>query len=1379
MSNFNRSLRAFLMAGLVAVSAVTAHAQLGPPIFTSVSFGNSQIPLPSATVFPGTTLSFNLANSGTLPLTGVSFTANLAPGLKIATPNGLSGACGVPPTAVAGATSLTLSAGTLAGGGTCSFTINVIGVVAGLQTISASGLTSTETAGGNPGTATASIEVVAPPVITKAFLPTKIQKFDPTPGVCTAPNCTSRMTFTVANPSINNVPIVGLLMVDSFFGRLEVAANPNLSTSAGCAGAVFAPPIAGGASSIIFSYPSLPTNTTCTFAVDVIGITESKYTNNAAVTTSNTVTGSATADITIVGPPRLTKTFSPVGIKVGDTSTLTFNLTSNNIDITATLSGINFTDTLPAGLTTTAGSVPACGGTLTTTTTTISLAGAALGPNANCSFNVTVTGTTVGLKHNVTSVVGSQEGGNGAPAVADLTVLLAPTLLKTFNPISIPLNGMSTASFLITNPNTDAATGILANVGLTDSLPAGLVVAAPPLPTISCIGTFAPVAGATSFTLNIPSLAANASCTVTVKVTGTTRGLKTNTATPTSSNGPNGTPSTATLLVIAPAIISKAFLPTSIPKGSTTTLTFTLNNPNLDPGATLTGVGFTDPFPGTMVVATPLVTTNNCGPTFTAVAGASSVAFAGGTLAPNAPPCTISVEVTSNTGGPNVNNTTAIASNEGGPGNIGTGTLNVVLPPSVLKSFLPTNVLQNGLSTMSFVITNDPANTEALIGLNFLDTLPAGLQVANPNLATNTCGGSVLALPGSSFVSLSGGTVGVNSSCTITISVTPVTLGDKVNSVTVSSTNGGTGNTSTATLSVTPPRLLITKAFLPISIPVNSTSTLTFNLTNPGSAGVTGVAFSDTLPLGLVASPTGISAICGGSLTVTSTTISLTGGVLGGSATCPIIVTVTGTSAGLKHNISSTITSSNTNPGDPAVADLTVIAPPSISKSFSPSSILVGGTSVLTLIITNPPANIVALTGVSVNDPLPAGLIIATPSNAVTTCGGILDASAGSSLITLSGATLAINSTCSITVTVTATTPGDKVNSATASSTNGGPGTPGSATLRVGTTTLPPTLTKAFATKSVLPGGVVALTFVLKNNNALPITGVAYTDNLPAGLTVATPNGLVNTCTGTATAVAGSSLISVANVSLAANASCTLTVNVLANAAIVPPVYICNTTSTVAWSEAPPEGDPATTCITIGDRPIAPPGAFQIRYASHLDRGDSLINLSNNGANGSPLNGPGYGYPVGNICINAYAFSPDEQLISCCSCLVTPNGLNSLSVREDLTSNTLTGVRPNSVVIKLLASQPVGSTCNAATPNFMNFAPGMHAWGTTIHPGPTGKLEVTETPFSNATLHEQELARLTGLCANNLGNGSGFGVCRTCRNNGFGQEGIVGSPAIR
>ena len=127
-------------------------------------------------------------------------------------------------------------------------------------------------------------------------------------------------------------------------------------------------------------------------------------------------------------------------------------------------------------------------------------------------------------------------------------------------------------------------------------------------------------------------------------------------------------------------------------------------------------------------------------------------------------------------------------------------------------------------------------------------------------------------------------------------------------------------------------------------------------------------------------------------------------------------------------------------------------------------------------------------------------------------------------------------------------------------------------------------------------------------------------------------------------------------------------------------------------------------------------------------------------------------------------------MVSCCSCLLTPNGLASLSVTTDLIGNTLTGVRPNSVVIKLLASQPLNNTCNAALPTFTDLAGGMHAFGTTLHTTITTALALSETPFTNASLSAGELARLAGLCTAIQGNGSTFGTCRSCRTGALGAN---------
>jgi hypothetical protein len=181
--------------------------------------------------------------------------------------------------------------------------------------------------------------------------------------------------------------------------------------------------------------------------------------------------------------------------------------------------------------------------------------------------------------------------------------------------------------------------------------------------------------------------------------------------------------------------------------------------------------------------------------------------------------------------------------------------------------------------------------------------------------------------------------------------------------------------------------------------------------------------------------------------------------------------------------------------------------------------------------------------------------------------------------------------------------------------------------------------------------------------------------------------------------------------------------------------------------------------------PLSSDGAFQVLDPGHLDVGDSVVNITNAGT----LNGFD---PVGRICANVYVFDPNEEMVSCCSCMITPNGLNSLSVRNDLISNTLTPGVPTAVVIKLLASTPVGATCDASSPNAANLVRGMRAWGTNLHALPTTPVTygVTEYPFSIAELSPTELSKLTSFCGFIQSNGSGFGICKSCRFGALGAD---------
>ena len=138
---------------------------------------------------------------------------------------------------------------------------------------------------------------------------------------------------------------------------------------------------------------------------------------------------------------------------------------------------------------------------------------------------------------------------------------------------------------------------------------------------------------------------------------------------------------------IEPPVISKAFADSAIPLDGTTSLSFTITNPNV--GVALTGVGFTDALPAGVVVATPDGGTGSCGGgTITAIAGSGSIGLVGAAL-PAGGTCTFAVDVTGTTLGPKVNTTSPVTSTNGGPGNAATARLAVgdTAAPEISKAF--------------------------------------------------------------------------------------------------------------------------------------------------------------------------------------------------------------------------------------------------------------------------------------------------------------------------------------------------------------------------------------------------------------------------------------------------------------------------------------------------------------------------------------------------------------------------------------------------------------------------------------------------------------------------------------------------------------------
>ena len=134
-----------------------------------------------------------------------------------------------------------------------------------------------------------------------------------------------------------------------------------------------------------------------------------------------------------------------------------------------------------------------------------------------------------------------------------------------------------------------------------------------------------------------------------------------------------------------------------------------------------------------------------------------------------------------------------------------------------------------------------------------------------------------------------------------------------------------------------------------------------------------------------------------------------------------------------------------------------------------------------------------------------------------------------------------------------------------------------------------PTFTKQFVPNPTTNGNVVTVVFTITNTATVPITGLSFIDILPnvpaSGLQITTPAVTSNTCGGTLTATAGTTTISLTGGSLAAGASCVVSVSVEQAPPLPitpPPVTYNNPPVTLSSNGAPPvQSNPNPASVTF------------------------------------------------------------------------------------------------------------------------------------------------------------------------------------------------------
>ncbi|HMK30343.1 MAG TPA: hypothetical protein VK473_11715 [Terriglobales bacterium] len=167
---------------------------------------------------------------------------------------------------------------------------------------------------------------------------------------------------------------------------------------------------------------------------------------------------------------------------------------------------------------------------------------------------------------------------------------------------------------------------------------------------------------------------------------------------------------------------------------------------------------------------------------------------------------------------------------------------------------------------------------------------------------------------------------------------------------------------------------------------------------------------------------------------------------------------------------------------------------------------------------------------------------------------------------------------------------------------------------------------------------------------------------------------------------------------------------------------------------------------------------YQDTYFLNANSGvDQQIEIINPGLQGGPKLRSTQGY----LCADIYVFDYRQEMLECCHCPISPNGLLVLSLKNNLLNKPLTGPPgPNNGVVKIVSD--AFSNCSEFGPVP---TPDLNAWATHLHGAGQGVLIPSEAPFTSTPLSASELSTLGLSCLFVQQLGSGAGIC-TCGTGG-------------
>ncbi|KZX58331.1 hypothetical protein A3709_02390 [Halioglobus sp. HI00S01] len=361
-----------------------------------------------------------------------------------------------------------------------------------------------------------------------------------------------------------------------------------------------------------------------------------------------------------------------------------------------------------------------------------------------------------------------------------------------------------------------------------------------------------------------------------------------------------------------------------------------------------------------------------------------------------------------------------------------------------------------------------------------------------------------------------------------------------------------------------------------LSLNEGTPARMSFTVSNRSITNLINLTLSDTFPSAgpfqqlRVADPMNLTNTCGGDITVSagSTSFALNGGSVpardGNSpGTCSVAIDTVGPAGSYSNTVNGSAVRQNAN-GSTSVlnesdsATLTYIDALSVNKYFLLESVGSGGRSTVSIELASFD-DARPITGISLTDDLPTGMVVADPDNSYTTCSGptIIDAVPFNSSVSFSGATLAPLASCELRFDVIATGNASWVNEIPPGGVTADGGllnrNPVSATLNY----IPlefPLISKSISPGTVVPGESALLTISITNADQ-NLTNVEVTDYfsldgtigaLPNGMKLApAPEASTDCPGGIVAAVPGSDRLGLSGASLGANASCIVQARVI------------------------------------------------------------------------------------------------------------------------------------------------------------------------------------------------------------------------------------------